>query len=40
MKSAEEMARNIAHLKGKKLEEYVADAEAVLPLRKNEASMI
>ncbi len=32
MKQAEEMARNIANLKGKELEEYLADANEVLKL--------
>ncbi len=32
MKQAEEMARNIANLNGKALEEYIADAHEVLKL--------
>ena len=32
MKQAEDMARNIANLKGKELEEYIADAHEVLKL--------
>jgi hypothetical protein len=32
MKSAEEMAESIANLKGKELEEYIADAEEVFKL--------
>lgn len=31
-KTAEEMAENIVNLKGKELEEYIADAEEVLKL--------
>jgi hypothetical protein len=33
-RQAEEMARNIANLKGKELEDYIADAEEVLKLVK------
>ncbi len=34
MKQAEEMARNIANLKGQELEDYIADANEVLTLMK------